>query len=1055
MLALPLEETPRPPRLSHRFVVVALTLLVLIPVPARALTPGDLLVIDTWAHTVFEVDRVTGAAARVVRDAAFANPFDALVDTDGTLLVVDRGVSTDPNTTDGTLWRLDPVSGQTTTVFTGPPLVNPSGLALEASGNVIIVDPDAAVNGSHGHVFRLERARNDLVPLSGCRKFSNPERVVIEGGGDLLVADADAANSGAILRLDAATGGCVTLLNGADGDISGLTEPFGIALAADGAIVVADEDADPLALGTNTGAVFAYDFAGNAIVRAVGNAAFVQPRGVAVDAAGNYLVADAGAKAIFAVAPDGTVRTVSASALFRMPVQVRVIGATSPPVLGQSRIDFLVVDRGADPRGVATAAGTGAIFGLDAATGLLRFLGGDPLLVNPVDAALDSRGDLVVVDQDGGASHRGAVFRIGRASKVVEQTITSGAPLSSPSGVLVGQDGNLVVADRDASIDGSQGAIFRVQESSGKLTPLSTSQKLVNPAKIAFDADGNVLVADAGVSCPTATPTATAPVPNPTPTNSPSPPCSESQVLPSRAVLLVNRTSGATTTLTSGGDFVRPSGIDVDPLGVIVVADEDADPNGAGTMPGALIAVDPESGEQTPIASDADAFAGPRDVAVASDGSYAVVDLLKRQIYRVDPESGATSVLSASVDLTQPVAIVAVADQDLDGVPDTLDNCPTRANPAQRDFDGDGVGNACDNCQAVANPGQEDADSDGVGDVCVDASAAALAACQRAIAQQTATLFAKSLRAVAACSNALLQCEVQAEKAVIAGEALNKCREKARAKTCPKSLAQIDKLRAKTTAKLADERVCGGIETHELLGMIAGLGFERTAAGCSALAPPSTIDDNVDLVGCVARGVECQAEEVAATLAPRTSALLRDAGLGDQLACIGDASGGSATDAGATAGTILACEFKIEKVGAKLATAAFTTLSSCAPALLACRVAAEKGEIVGSAESTCIGKAVTICTKATDKLDQLRAKGRADLGVACTGLALANLRYALGFVHLTTVCGSLTSKQAIADCVSARTSCASERAVAFVSPRAAELLGDQGLLGSFPCLVPP
>lgn len=88
-------------------------------------------------------------------------------------------------------------------------------------------------------------------------------------------------------------------------------------------------------------------------------------------------------------------------------------------------------------------------------------------------------------------------------------------------------------------------------------------------------------------------------------------------------------------------------------------------------------------------------------------------------------------------------------DADHDGVADTADNCPARANFEQRDGDGDHKGDLCDedadgdgvanaagsalalldNCWAVANPDQADADRDGVGDACEGPGAGYLAAC--------------------------------------------------------------------------------------------------------------------------------------------------------------------------------------------------------------------------------------------------------------------------------------------------------------------------------------
>jgi hypothetical protein len=56
-------------------------------------------------------------------------------------------------------------------------------------------------------------------------------------------------------------------------------------------------------------------------------------------------------------------------------------------------------------------------------------------------------------------------------------------------------------------------------------------------------------------------------------------------------------------------------------------------------------------------------------------------------------------------------------DTDGDGVPDSIDNCPTVPNPDQHDHDGDGRGDVCDVCPHLVDAGG-DADGDGVGDAC-------------------------------------------------------------------------------------------------------------------------------------------------------------------------------------------------------------------------------------------------------------------------------------------------------------------------------------------------
>ena len=90
-----------------------------------------------------------------------------------------------------------------------------------------------------------------------------------------------------------------------------------------------------------------------------------------------------------------------------------------------------------------------------------------------------------------------------------------------------------------------------------------------------------------------------------------------------------------------------------------------------------------------------------------------------------------------SVDALTHDAFVADAppdaplDTDGDGIPDSVDNCPTVPNPDQLDTDHDGIGDACDpdidgdgipnamdNCPLVPNENQRDTDGDGIGDAC-------------------------------------------------------------------------------------------------------------------------------------------------------------------------------------------------------------------------------------------------------------------------------------------------------------------------------------------------
>ena len=86
-------------------------------------------------------------------------------------------------------------------------------------------------------------------------------------------------------------------------------------------------------------------------------------------------------------------------------------------------------------------------------------------------------------------------------------------------------------------------------------------------------------------------------------------------------------------------------------------------------------------------------------------------DIIELALTPVGPSGDTTD--GADGSSNQMTILDASPDTDGDGVPDTIDNCITVANPNQLDTDGDKIGDACDNCPAVANPDQSDVDGDG------------------------------------------------------------------------------------------------------------------------------------------------------------------------------------------------------------------------------------------------------------------------------------------------------------------------------------------------------
>jgi sugar lactone lactonase YvrE len=194
---------------------------------------GTIVVADPHAQGtggVIRVDPSTGkqkmlSSGKETGSAAQLREIGIALEADGSIIIVEQSLA-GGGMGNGRITRINPKSGKRSVVSEGGVFSSPAGVAIEATGGIVVAD--TAAFGGSGGVIRIDPTNGQQTQVAAGGSFVTPIAIVVDAKGQILVADTDAfAGKGGVIRVNPQTGAQKTVSQG--GTFGG---PRGITIVA-------------------------------------------------------------------------------------------------------------------------------------------------------------------------------------------------------------------------------------------------------------------------------------------------------------------------------------------------------------------------------------------------------------------------------------------------------------------------------------------------------------------------------------------------------------------------------------------------------------------------------------------------------------------------------------------------------------------------------------------------------------------------------------------------------------------------------------------------------